>query len=130
MDWDLIATALGSGGVATLLNWLLNRRLMADRTRLDRDDIAREMRDKDSETIQELFNENKKLFEEVLDIKQLISKMVDCRYFTQCPARYELQDYKRKYFRYRVRQPRMEQKGQRHPRDHPGDAVEPDDPGR
>lgn len=128
MDWDIIISILGGGGLASIFNWYQNRKLRAVKERLDRDDIAREMREKDSETIQQLFNENKKQFEEILAIKQLISKMVDCRYFTQCPARYELQDYKQKYFRQPDRQPRMAQKGIRNPRDHPDEPGRVDNP--
>lgn len=128
MDWDIIISILGGGGLASIFNWWSNRKLRAVKERLDRDDIAREMREKDSDTIQQLFNENKQLFEEVLNIKQLISRMVDCKFFTQCPARYELQDYKQKYFRQSVRQPRMAQKGVRNPRDNPDEPGGVDNP--
>lgn len=128
MDWDIIISILGSGGLVSIYNWWSNRKLRAIKERLDRDDIAREMREKDGDTIQQLFNENKQLFEEVLNIKQLISRMVDCKYFTQCPARYELQDYKQKYFRQSARQPRMAQKGVRNPRDNPDEPSGVDNP--
>lgn len=128
MDWDIIISILGSGGLVSIYNWWSNRKLRAIKERLDRDDIAREMREKDGDTIQQLFNENKQLFEEVLNIKQLISRMVDCKYFTQCPARYELQDYKQKYFRQSARQPRMAQKGVRNPRDNPDEPGGVDNP--
>ena len=129
MNWDIIIAVLSSSGLTTLFSWLFNRKKMVARTRLDRDDIAREMREKDGETIQQLFDENKEMFKEVLAIKRLILKMVACKYYTQCPARYELQDYKQKYFNTQSGQSHMEQKGFRYPRDNPTKPGGTDDSG-
>jgi len=127
MNWDIILTALGSGGIATLINWWTNRKLISAKNQLERDNISREMREKDSKTIKELYDENRNLWEKFYELQRQVAKIVSCEYYINCPVRYELQDLKaNSNYQRNHRQPVMEQKGIRHPRDYPNKSG--DDP--
>lgn len=120
MDWTyILTTALGSGGLASFITWLCNRELYRAKAVRDREGIWKEMYESTKEATVKLSYENEQLFQEIHDLKRLVVKMVDCKYYAQCPARYELQDYKRKHFNAPLRQSSMEQKGFRRPRDRP-----------
>lgn len=129
MDWTyILTTALGSGGLASFITWLCNRELYKAKAVRDREGLWKEMYESTKETTVKLCYENERLFQEIHDLKKLVVKMVDCKYYVQCPARYELQDYKRKHIHVPPRSSRMEPKGQRYPRDNPDITGGADDP--
>lgn len=129
MDWTyILTTALGSGGLASFITWLCNRELYKAKAIRDREGIWKEMYESTKEATVKLSYDNEQLFQEIHDLKRLVVKMVDCKYYTQCPARHELQDYKRKHFNAPRRQPSMEQKGFRYARDNPIEHCEVDNP--
>lgn len=131
MDWTyILTTALGSGGLASVITWLCNRELYKAKAIRDREGIWKEMYESNQEATIKIGHDYEKLLLEFIDIKKLVVKVVDCKYYAQCPARYELQDYKQKYFRQSDRQPRMAQKGIRNPRDNPVEPGGVDNPDR
>lgn len=129
MDWTyILTTALGSGGLASFITWLCNRELYKAKAIRDREGIWKEMYESTKEATVKLSYDNEQLFQEIHDLKRLVVKMVDCKYYAQCPARHELQDYKRKHFNAPRRQPSMEQKGFRYARDNPIEHCEVENP--
>ncbi|RHO65711.1 hypothetical protein DW083_20275 [Parabacteroides sp. AF48-14] len=69
-----------------------------------------------------LLQQNEKIIlleEKVSRFLAVITRMEECKHYVVCPARPVVQDYKRKYFHVPTRQSRLEQKGQRYPRDNP-----------
>lgn len=67
--------------------------------------------------------------EELIDLRRIVLRIEECKSYPVCPARPVVQDYKRKYFHAPRRQPSMEQKGFRLPRDNPVEPGPIDDPG-
>lgn len=129
MDWTyILTTALGSGGLASVITWLFNRELYKARAVRDREDVWKGMYESNKETTIKIGQDYERLLMEFIDIKRLVVKVVDCKHYAQCPARYELRDYKQKYFRQPHGQSRVAQKGIRNPRDNPIEPGGVDDP--
>lgn len=96
--------------------WKKNRaRLVAD-TR----DTWQSIAESNNEALIRQNDEIRNLREAVARLEVVIQKLLGCPHWPACPARVLVQDYKQKYFRTADRQPRMEQKGKRYPRDNPG----------
>lgn len=122
MNWDTILAMLGTGGLVAFVNWLINLKAVRRKSVLDKDEISRLMAERDNETILKLYNENRNILEKLASLESMLYKLVACKHYDDCPARYELQEYKAKLQYQRVRPSTMEQKGFRHPRDNP---IEP-----
>lgn len=95
--------------------WRKNRaRLVAD-TR----DTWQSIAESNNEALLKQNDEIRNLREAIKRLELIIQDMLGCPHWITCPARILVQDYKQKYFNKSARQPRMAQKGQRYPRDHP-----------
>lgn len=57
MDWNIVLAMIGTGGLAGLVNWLINLKVNQSKARLDQDDIFREMAEKNNQFIAQLINE-------------------------------------------------------------------------
>lgn len=119
MNWDIILAMLGTGGVFTLFNWVVNLKAKRRKSVLDKDDISRLMAERDNELILKQHEEKRDILERLSDMEEVLYKLVRCKHYDTCPARYKLQEYKAND-RYRYnRQSSLEQKGFRYPRDNP-----------
>ena len=49
MDWNIVLAMIGTGGLAGLVNWLINLKVNQSKARLDQDDIFREMAEKNNQ---------------------------------------------------------------------------------
>lgn len=129
MTWDTLLAILGSGGLITLINYLISLKTLRRKSTLNKDDVSRLMAQRDNETILKLYNENRNILEKLASLESMLYKLVACRYYDNCPARRELQEYKANLCQQRNRPSGMEPKGFRLPRDHPdqpGTANHPD----
>lgn len=128
MDWDALFNYLGTGGgLIVLLNWIAGLPLLRKQKRLEKDDVSRHMAERDNEVILKLYDEIRDFQARMSRLEGCIAKIVVCPMYDRCPARPLVQEYKRKYFYQRTGQSRVEQKGQRYPRDNPvqpGDAPD------
>lgn len=124
MNWDTLLAMLGSGGLAACINWLISLKAVRKKSVLDKDDVSRLMAERDNETILKLYNENRNILEKLASLESMLYKLVACKHYDHCPARYKLQEYKTNIQHQRGRPSGMEPKGFRFPRDHP------DEPGR
>lgn len=111
-----------------VVTWFTHRRLNKVKDRLERDDVAREMHDKDTETIQKQYEENREIRAEKRELLRKmdemlvqLSRIVACKHYDSCPVRPKLLDYEEvnKYQRSGIRQHRMEAQGFRKPRSSP-----------
>lgn len=136
MDWNMLLTMIGSGGLVGLVNWLVSLKTSRRKARLDQDDVFREMAEKNNQFIAQLIYEKEEwqrscnaLSERFALLEGVLYKLVRCRHYDTCPARDKLQEYKASYRYQRGRQSGLEQKGFRYPRDNPvepGPAHDPD----
>lgn len=125
MDWDALFNYLGTGGgLIVLLNWIAGLPLLRKKKRLEKDEVSRHMAEKDNETILKLYDEIRDFQARMSRLEGCIAKIVVCPVYDRCPARTLVQDYKRTYFPSGSRQSSVEQKGFRHPRDHPEEPRE------
>ncbi|SEF86185.1 hypothetical protein [Parabacteroides chinchillae] len=128
MNWDLLLSMLGTGGLVAFVNWLINLKATRRKSVLDKDEISRIMAERDNETILNLYNENRNILEKLASLESMLYKLVVCKHFDTCPARYELQNYKQNNKYQRARQSTVEQKGKRYPRDNPVQPGKVDNP--
>lgn len=127
MGWDTILEVLGtSGGLLVVLNWIINIPVLRKKGKLEKEDVSRHMAERDNETIINLYDAVRNLQEEVAVLAGIVTKLKSCKYWNRCPSRVLVQDYERKYFYPHSGQSRMEQKGFRFPRDHPGEPGRTD----
>ena len=119
MNWDTILAMLGTGGLVAFVNWLINLKATRRKSVLDKDDISRLMAERDNETILNLYDENRNILEKLASLESMLYKLVACKHYADCPARYELQEYKTNNRYQYNRQSDLEQKGFRRPRDRP-----------
>lgn len=127
MNWDTLLAMLGTGGLVAFVNWLINLKATRRKSVLDKDDISRLMAERDNKTILKLYDENRNILEKLASLESMLYKLVACKHYAQCPARYELQEYKANIQYQRSRQSSMEQKGIRYPRDNPIESGGVDD---
>lgn len=121
MDWDALFNYLGTGGgLIVLLNWLAGLPLLRKKKSLEKDDVSRQMAARDNETILRLYDEVRSFQERLAAIEGCMARMVVCPYYGHCPARDLVQDYKRKYYHPKGRQPPVAEKGFRRPRSNTG----------
>ena len=127
MDWNVMLAVVGTGGLAGLINWLINLKVSRRKAELDKDDVSRHMAERDNQTIVELYDRNRDILERLAALEEVLYKLVRCKHYDECPARNRLQEYKANLRYQRNRQPAMEQKGVRYPRSNTGkDAGFPD----
>lgn len=117
---------LSSGFLVTLLGWLRERKLNKAKGERDQLLVYKEMSDAKDETLAEqneriinLENEVIKVLEKMGLFERAFLRGNACRYYHLCPIRSELQKSKANLFVCPERQPPMEEKGIRYPRDHP-----------
>lgn len=123
MNWDVLLTMLGTGGLFTLLNWVISLKAKRRKSVLDKDDISRLMAERDNQLILKQFYEKRDILEKLSALEEMLYLLVRCKHYADCPARRKLQEYKANPQYQRNRQSDLEQKGFRYPRDNP---VEPD----
>lgn len=121
MNWDTLLAMLGSGGLVAFVNWMISLKAVRRKSELDKDDVSRLMAERDNETILKLYDENRNILEKLASLESMLYKLVACRHYDHCPARYELQEYKANLFSQRSRPSGMEPKNFRYPRDRPGE---------
>ncbi|RHO73422.1 hypothetical protein DW083_06130 [Parabacteroides sp. AF48-14] len=119
MNWDIILTMLGTGGIFSLFNYLINLKAKRKKSVLDKDDISRLMAERDNELILKQFYEKRDILEKLSALEEMLYQLVRCKHYYDCPARYKLQEYKANLQHQRNRQPDLESKGFRYPRDNP-----------
>lgn len=120
MSWETLLAMLGTGGLVAFVDWLIGLKTKRKKSVLDKDDISRLMAERDNETILKLYDENRNILEKLASLESMLFKLVACKHYANCPARYELQEYKANLQYQRNRPSGMEPKGFRFPRDHPG----------
>lgn len=131
MDWSVILAMIGTGGLAGLVNWLVNLKVSRRKAELDKDDISRHMAERDNQTIVELYDRNRDILERLAALEEVLYKLVRCKHYDECPARSRLQEYKANLRYQRNRQPSIQQKGIRYARSDTGkDAGIPSDAGQ
>lgn len=130
MDWTyILTTALGSGGLASLLTWLFNRELYKARAVRDREGVWKEMYESNNQTLLQQNDEIRQLRTSVSRVEKMLFLIGACRYYDTCPVKPELQKYKAKFATRQPGQPPVVRKAHRHARDRPyveGD-ISPDD---
>lgn len=118
--WDILRELINNGfGIWGIIMFVQTRRYK--KAELTRDTVAvyQKIAESNNET---LLQQNEKIIlleEKVSRFLAVITRVEECKYYTACPARPVVQDYKRKYFHVPQRQSRLEQKGFRLPRDNP-----------
>lgn len=120
MDWNVILAMIGTGGLAGLVNWLVNLKAVRRRAELDKDDVSRHMAERDNQTIIELYDRNRDILERLAALEEVLYKLVRCKHYDTCPARVKLREYQADRRYQRGRQPQMEQKGVRYARSDTG----------
>lgn len=107
------------------------RRLNKAKAVSDTRDVWQQIAESNNEA---LLNQNERiqnLLERVSALEAVLYKLVFCKHYDTCPARYIVQEYKAKYHGKPSRQFAMEQKGIRLARDNPnGDSGAESDEGR
>lgn len=127
--FDILRELINNGfGIWGIIMFVQMRRYK--KAELTRDTVAvyQKIAESNNET---LLKQNEKIIlleEKVSGFLVVITRMEECKYYTSCPARPVVQDYKRKYFTSPRRQPSMEQKGFRYPRDNPIESGRVDCP--
>lgn len=128
--WDIVRELVNNGfGIWGIIMFVQMRRYKKAQLTHDTVAVYQRIAESNNET---LLQQNEKIIlleEKVSGFLAVITRMEECRHYAACPARPVVQDYKRKYFHVPPRQPRMEQKGFRYPRDNPvepGGADNPD----
>lgn len=120
MDWTyLITTALGSGGLASLLTWLFNRGLYKARAVRDREGVWKEMYESNNQTLLQQNDEIRQLRTSVSRVEKMLFRISACRYYDVCPVKPELQDYTTKFATRQPGQSPIIRKTHRNARDHP-----------
>lgn len=121
--WDIVRELINNGfGIWGIIMFVQMRRYKKAQLTHDTVAVYQKIAESNNET---LLQQNEKIIlleEKVSGFLAVITRMEECRRYAACPARPVVQDYKRKYFHVPPRQPRMEQKGFRYPRDNP---IEP-----
>lgn len=118
--WDILRELVNAGfGIWGIVLFIQMRRLKKAEITRDTITVYQEIVQMLNETTTELKNEIKETKNEMDGIKQIVPRIEECRHYAVCPARPVVQDYKSKYFHVSPRQSRLEQKGQRYPRDNP-----------
>lgn len=131
MDWDALFNYLGTGGgLIVLLNWLAGLPLLRKKKQLEKEDVSRQMAERDNQTILWLYDQVQEFRGRMYRLESMVEKLSNCPHWDRCPARVLVSDYKRKYFYPKGRQSQMEQKGIRHPRSDPGEDIGFPNPGR
>ena len=120
MNWDIILSILGTGGVLTTLNWVINFRERKQKSVLDKDDIYRLMAEKDNHIILEQHEKNRIILNKLAEMEEVLYVLVRCKHWDDCPARTKLHEYKESCRYQKNRQSDLEQKGFRFPRDQTG----------
>lgn len=129
MDWDALFNYLGTGGgLIVLLNWLAGLPLLRKKKQLEKEDVSRQMAERDNQTILWLYDQVQEFRGRMYRLEGMVEKLSNCPHWDRCPARVLVSDYKRKYFYPKGRQHPMEQKGIRHPRSDPGEDITPANP--
>lgn len=106
---EILKYCLPSGFIASLLTWLVNRKLYKARSVKEEHDIYKVMYENLQDTIltlQENYNDLNIKFSQVI---RTLGKTPSCRYYTSCPIRDELPNYTR-----RGNNPRAERKDRIH----------------
>ena len=118
--FDILRELINNGfGIWGIIMFVQMRRYKKAQLTYDTVSVYQKIAESNNAT---LLQQNEKIIlleEKVSGFLAVITHMEECRHYSACPARPVVQDYKRKYFRVPQRQPRMEQKGFRYPRDNP-----------
>lgn len=129
MDWTyLITSVLSSTGVVALVQWLFNRRLYNAKAKRDEESVWREMYESNSEAILNLNEENRKLRLAFARVERMAYKALACRYYDNCPIRFELQNYQNSLTRRNKGHEPVQRKTDRHARDDPHSEGSVDNP--
>lgn len=120
MDWTyLLTTALGSGGLASILTWLFNRELYRAKSVRDKEGVWKEMYESNNQTLLQQNDEIRQLRDCVSRVERMLFRISACRYYDACPVKPELQVYKTSFATRQPGQSPVTRKTHRHPRDHP-----------
>lgn len=118
--FDILRELVNSGfGIWGIIMFVQTRRLKKAQLTLDTIAVYQKIAESNNETLLQQDEKIILLEKKTSGFLDVITRMEECRRYFACPARPVVQDYKRKYFRGPPRQSRMEQKGQRYPRDNP-----------
>lgn len=129
MNWEMIISMLGTGGLVAFIDWFIRLKVVRKKSTLDRDDILRLMVERETAFSNKLHENKIETLARLSSLEELLFQLVRCKYYRDCPARYKLQEYRENLQYQRNRQPDLEQKFFRHPRDNPiesGQAHDPD----
>lgn len=129
MDWTyILTTALGSGGLASLITWLLNRELYRAKAMRDREGVWKEMYEGNNDALLKQNDEIRRLYDALGRLERLLFMVNSCRYYDTCPAKSGLQSYKANLRSADSGQPPLQRKTHRNARDHPDVEGSIDDP--
>lgn len=128
MTWDTLLAMLGTGGLVAFIDWLIRLKVTRRKSVLDRDDISRLMAEHEDEFRKKQYADKIEILIRVSELEEMLFQLVRCKYYDTCPARHKLQEYKANLQYQRNRQPPMEQKGVRNPRDNPVEPRNVDNP--
>lgn len=126
---DILRELINNGfGIWGIIMFVQMRRFKKAEFTRDTVAVYQKIAESNNET---LLRQNEKIIlleEKVAGFMAIVTRMEACKCYASCPARPVVQDYKRKFFHVSLRQPRMEQKGFRHPRDSPIEPGTSDSP--
>jgi len=81
-------------GLGTAIGWLVSSALRSARTAREVHDTYKAMYEDVSREMQELRNENEKLYKAFVRLERAVSRAITCRYWPDCPIRGELPESK------------------------------------
>lgn len=127
MSWEMLISMLGTGGLVAFIDWFIRLKVIRRKSTLDRDDILRLMVERETAFSNKLHENKIETLARLSSLEELLFQLVRCKYYDNCPARYKLQEYRENLQYQRNRQPDLEQKVFRFPRDHPSEPGAADD---
>ena len=88
MDWDALFNYLGTGGgLIVLLNWLAGLPLLRKKKQLEKDDVSRQMAERDNQTILWLYDQVQEFRGRMFRLEGMVEKLSSCPHWDRCPAR-------------------------------------------
>lgn len=127
MSWEMVISMLGSGGLVAFVDWFIRLKVIRRKSKLDRDDILRLIVERETAFANKLHENNIETLKRLSYLEELLFQLVRCKYYYTCPVRHKLQEYRANLQYQRNRQPDLEQKGFRFPRDNPSESGAADD---
>lgn len=86
----ILQYALPAGFLASVITWLIDRKLLAARSTREKQAIFKEMYNEIKEMLAQETSEKNRLYRVVSRLERAVSHIGNCRYVDDCPVRHEL----------------------------------------